>query len=510
MFGGIEPSNMKTFSAISYFDITTGKNVVKLYLELPGDTAIPGSVFGLGVDVGICTVGGVIIRKKQSTSYAEDEFDGELFADIAAGSIPSEGYIIDENVEANKHYTYTAFVYSGQGVFNHEPSTAGVDVSNQTYLYGYDIDLSDENPNTRVSYPADVMNYGSSPGVANWNLVIGEKFMPEPCMLTYGGLSIYRLDPNDYTKILQGGDSGVADTRFEGNAMMEWPKIYTKRWTTTDSDGNEIYHFRCSDAAPDNSWVCFYNTMYTAIYPCSLVDSKFRSLSGQTIYKYNSAWSERRDSTYVTNNGSNWSEHDIRARLLINDLLTLICCSTDLKTNYGTGSTITTSGAYNTDGLFNNNGKVFGMEGLWNMPIVCGNISATSGLEDLGSGSAKDYFYIDFSVDSSDYGKAIVRVDGNYTVDYGDNDETGNEYATKSLCGDYGRLCAPYKAKDDGLTGSSSKYDCSLFKYSLDKNLEKTFSVDVLIGHDDPYSIYAVNSVSNNTVTAYHMLTYIT
>ena len=34
------------------------------------------------------------------------------------------------------------------------------------------------------------------------------------------------LNPNDYTKKVNGSASKVADTSFGGNAMMEWPKIY--------------------------------------------------------------------------------------------------------------------------------------------------------------------------------------------------------------------------------------------------------------------------------------------
>ena len=37
---------------------------------------------------------------------------------------------------------------------------------------------------------------------------------------------------------------------YKRQAMMEWPKIYTKRW-----EENGIYHFRCSDTPQDLSLI---------------------------------------------------------------------------------------------------------------------------------------------------------------------------------------------------------------------------------------------------------------
>ena len=45
-------------------------------------------------------------------------------------------------------------------------------------------------------------------------------FMPKPCMLKSNGKVDYYLDPNDYTKKLNGTASDISNPNYDGNAMM--------------------------------------------------------------------------------------------------------------------------------------------------------------------------------------------------------------------------------------------------------------------------------------------------
>lgn len=47
-------------------------------------------------------------------------------------------------------------------------------------------------------------------------------------MLKSNGKVDYYLNPNDYTKKLDGTTSDIANPNYDGNAMMEWPKIWFK------------------------------------------------------------------------------------------------------------------------------------------------------------------------------------------------------------------------------------------------------------------------------------------
>ena len=364
----IIPGNMQKFTAESVH--VSGQPQVKLTATLPA------SVTG-------CTIAGAVIRRS-TTGYPVNESDGSQVANIT-----SSGTYYDTNVEAGIIYYYAAFPYSTDGVYNTNnvsANQASCEVSSYEYLFGYDLVKSTSNPSGRVTYPSDVdnanftpakMNFGGSFNYGSWNFEPGEMFMPRPCMLTYAGVVDHYLNPNDYTKKIDGTASSVANTSFGGNAMMEWPKIYTKRW-----EENGVYHFRCSDIPQDDTWDCWCNYdrndneidhFYTPIYFGSNVSSKLRSISGQNNMVSQTATTEI---NYAKANGSDWYTEVLADRLLIQDLLVMMGKSTDCQTVFGSGrsnaSSAAKTGTMDTKGMFwgsnnavNEGVKVFGMEHLW-------------------------------------------------------------------------------------------------------------------------------------------------
>ena len=367
-FGGIEPSNMQNFTAA-----IEGEHV-KITAQLPADTVINGQT--------LCTVEGAVIRRN-TTDYPKDEFDGEEVAIIKTSTT-----FVDSETSATGTYYYAAFPFTTQGVYNrNKANRTSVTPKKRDYLFGYDLVKSTSSPSGRVSYPDDVdnanftpakMNFGGSFSYGDWNFAPGEKFMPRPCMLTYAGVVDHYLNPNNYTQKAEGGASKVADTSFGGNAMMEWPKIYTKRW-----EKGGVYHFRCSDTPQDESWECWSNYdrlnnqidhFYTPIYFGSNVSSKLRSISGQANMVNQNATTEI---NYAKANGSDWYTEVLADRLLIQDLLVMMGKSTDGQTVFGSGrssginSSAVNTGTMNSRGLFwgSKNGtdgvKVFGMEHFW-------------------------------------------------------------------------------------------------------------------------------------------------
>ena len=266
-------------------------------------------------------------------------------------------------------------------------TTVNVTATFREYLYGFDLTIADSNPATRVIYPSDVensgfakavMNFGGAFSYGSWPSTPGEKFMPRPCMLRFNGTVDYYLNPNDYTKKADGTTSDVANMNYGGNAMMEWPKIYVKRW-----ESNGVYHFRCSDMKVDSDYECWSNYdknnkeiphFYTPIFFGSKDGSnRLRSISGQSNFVSNTAQTEV---TYAKNNGADiWYTEVLSDRELVNDLLTMMFKSTDLQATAGYGvcsaSAAIAPGSMNTKGLFWGAGdktsgvKVFGMENWW-------------------------------------------------------------------------------------------------------------------------------------------------
>lgn len=357
-----EPEPMEEFSAKSVYVSSSDTVKVEITAKLPDGVA------------------GAVIRKS-TTGYPTSETDGDALTTITADTVYT-----DTNVTVGTTYYYSAFPYTSTGAYNRsEANRTSVTPKKRDYLFGYDLVKSTSSPSGRVSYPDDVdnanftpakMNFGGSFSYGDWNFAPGEKFMPRPCMLTFAGVVDHYLNPNDYTQKAEGGASKVADTSFGGNAMMEWPKIYTKRW-----EEGGVYHFRCSDTPQDESWECWSNYdrlnnqidhFYTPIYFGSNVSSKLRSISGQANMVNQNATTEI---NYAKANGSDWYTEVLADRLLIQDLLVMMGKSTDGQTVYGKGRCDTNSavntGTMNSRGMFwgSNNGtdgvKVFGMEHFW-------------------------------------------------------------------------------------------------------------------------------------------------
>ena len=360
-----EPEPMKVFSAKSVYVSDTNKAQVEITAKFPSGVA------------------GAIIRRS-TTGYPTNETDGELFRDITA-----DGTYTDNNVTVGVMYYYSAFPYSSTGAYNRsEANRTSVTPKKRDYLFGYDLVTTTTSPTGRVTYPADVDNAAFTPAAMNfstgvfnyggWNFDPGEKFMPRPCMLTYAGVVDQYLNPDDYTKTVSGPASKVADTSFGGNAMMEWPKIYTKRW-----EENGIYHFRCSDTPQDDDWDCWCNYdrqnnqidhFYTPIYFGSLVSGKMRSISGQSNSVSTNAANEI---SYAKANGADWYTEVLADRLLLQDLLVMMARSTECQTAFGYGRCLSSNsnaigqGTMNTKGMFwgsndqTSGVKVFGMENVW-------------------------------------------------------------------------------------------------------------------------------------------------
>lgn len=329
---------------------------------------------------------GAMIRKS-TIGYPTRETDGELLTTIETNGEFFEFSTTDKDVKVGVVYYYSAFPYTSTGAYNRsEANRASATPRKGNYLFGYDLVISTSSPTGRVTYPSDVDNAAFTPAAMNfgtgkfdyggWAFNPGEKFMPRPCMLTYGGVVDHYLLSSDYTKKANGYSSMVADTSFGGNAMMEWPKIYTKRWSA-----NDVYHFRCSDALQDDTWDCWcnydrnnkqINHFYTPIYFGSLVSGKLRSISGAANSVNTTAANEI---AYAKANGNDWYTEVLADRLLLQDLLVMMARSTDCQTAFGYGrcssSNSIAPGTMDNKGMFwgsndkTSGVKVFGMENVW-------------------------------------------------------------------------------------------------------------------------------------------------
>ena len=376
-------------SIVGVYDIELGK--YKLKWEEPADTIINGQV--------ACIVDKVIIRRKLG-SVPANETDGDLVVEVKRNEFGmyKNDFYVDTALTANTDdvYYYKAFPMSTTGFYNISTLNETVGIKCKDYnLYGFKLDQNESDPASMITYLPDCdnaiyksahMNYSTDAfDYGDWGNAWFIKKL-KPCMLKYDGTVDYELNPNDYTKKLDGTDSDVANASYGGNAMVGIPKVY---WKIVDNGDNTANIYIC-DKKLDDDFHCWSHIdnngneidyCYMPIYIGSLVSSKLRSLSGKTPINSQSGTSEI---AYAKANNLTsdtiWYTEVFSDRMLINLLLLLIGKSTDTQTVFGNGrgynngdymSSNIVSGTMDNKGLFyGTNGtekgvKVFGIEHWW-------------------------------------------------------------------------------------------------------------------------------------------------
>lgn len=165
-------------------------------------------------------------------------------------------------------------------------------------IYGFSIDQTISDPSISVSYIKGCDNEYYAPSFMNfakdaydWGDWKDAFFIGKPCMLKSNGQVDYYLDPNDYTKKMDGTDSDVSNMDYDGNTMVEFPPIYIKR----EQVGKTINVY-ISNVKADNdfeAWNCkredgTYNEhWYFAAYGISSRKGLLRSMSDTSP---NSSW----------------------------------------------------------------------------------------------------------------------------------------------------------------------------------------------------------------------------
>lgn len=329
---------------------------------------------------------------KSTTHHPTTYTDGTRIKWSSATTDHTSFTFSDNDVVLGETYYYSAFVRpedsTDEKYIAIEGNRCKATVSQYTYLYGFDIDLSDSNPDTRVSYPDDVYNAHFTPVTLgfttkqiDWRFIVRDMihFMPKPCLLSTDGTVKCYLNPNDYSKDVDGNAADITSGAY--NVMMEWPKIYTHREVV---DG--VYKFRCSDYKIDEDWECWSNYnindelvdhFYTPVYNGCTISSKLCSVSGKSTsdITVSTTFSNLLSRAESISTDKRWSLDTLSDTLLIQDLLVMMAKTTDLRSAYGygvcNGSTKIATGTMNTKGLFwgstntTDGVKVFGMENWW-------------------------------------------------------------------------------------------------------------------------------------------------
>ena len=462
---GIAPDNMKRFAC------QAGDRCVKITLTWPDDTKVENPETHAAQT--ISTVRGVKVVMKAGSDPIENENDGILLFDSTAKSQYSTTPYVVENLTNDQPYTFAAFPYSDQGTVNRNPLNQKTIVPKSYILLGFKIDKNDSNPATRVHYtegaegltPAHVnlstgaFDYGS---FANFWFVTENK----PYMVKSDGTADYELDPNDYTKKLDGTASDVSNLSYDGNAMAKIPLVYLKQWEDSNYEYcnicniqlNEDYkayaHMRSDGTIMDYIWLsCFESAMNS---------SKARSIKGLTPMVSQTGTNEI---TYSRANGSLWYARSWSQRNLINMLLILMSRSDNFQASFGYGyytGGSSSSPNYLATGYGSAKGqfygtnatrdvvKVFHIENWW------GNIwERIAGLMYV-SGTIRTKMYPTYNTDGSGYTNTGVSMSG-----------TNGGYVSTTKMTENGRLPVVCSGSDSTYTCDGGWYNASQVDYAF-------------------------------------------
>ena len=268
---------------------------------------------------------------------------------------------------------------------------------NKGYVkYAFHIDGSKSNPSEMVTYLEDAI--GATP--AKMNYATGQFeygswgdafFQPRPVILAQSGYVMKYLDPNDFTKDVDGNTVAIDGGLVGANVMIEFPKIWLRLVPDYGDDTSATIYIaskKLDDYYKDYAYIDFNGVhkehFYMPAYNGSLINGVMRSLSDQQASKTKTG---QQEIDYCKANGDGWYTEDAGEIMLINFLLILMGKSTDTQTVYGqglhTGGTEAINdgfrtGVHNDKGMFygTNSGtiasgsygnavKVFGIENYW-------------------------------------------------------------------------------------------------------------------------------------------------
>lgn len=227
-------------------------------------------------------------------------------------------------------------------------------------IYGVKIDTNNSNPETALTYTD--MSTGFTPAFCNngnWQMGSWENKFPydqiKPCLLKNGVVNYY-LNPNDYTKKIDGSVADITSGN-DGDVMIEFPKIYWEFETI----GTDLY-VRYSDVQIDSEYKCLAHTVGTTIkdkiyisaYRGFSTGGKLRSLSGKTPTGTQTIGQFR---TLAQANGSGYQQMCYYPLLMLQVLAIIMGKNRDSQTQLGRGfvdgnSAATATGQTNSKGMF--------------------------------------------------------------------------------------------------------------------------------------------------------------
>lgn len=439
------------------------------------------------IDSALSTTSENPVQNKVITNALDEKVDK-----VSGKGLSTEDYTTSEKTKlatiesaANKTIVDSELSGISENPVQNKVITAAL-INNPIKRFGFRIDQNNSDPNTCVEYLYDAV--GMTPAYMDFTNSVFEYgswqnvwFIKDayPVALKFDGTEDYKLDPNNYTKKIDGTPSDIYDSAYKGNFMMAFPRVWFKRYEVGGYNYIEVSNvqldedFKAWAHIDENGDLKDY--IYIPLFKGAVIDGKLRSIAGVTPSGFTTAQQEIAAASAC---GNGWQIWDWLSREMLSDLLVLISKSIDSQVKFGKGqesgydqSDTQTYGKLSTGSLvdkglffgYNNSiseVKVFGIEGFWGnrfdsilgLLLVDGvwktKFSPPYNLTGSGYTTHGDFVCPDAgwvtAAQTSEYGSIPKSVGGSASTYYADY-----FYATKtgtrvSLCGGscgYGSLC---------------------------------------------------------------------
>ena len=232
-----------------------------------------------------------------------------------------------------------------------------------TVIYGVQIDTTNSNPSTAITYTDDAVGFTPARG-NNGNYQRGtiEDFFPfnqiKPCLLKNGAVVGY-LDPTNFAKF-EGGDAADITSGDAGDVMIEIPRFYYKiarvgnyvqvKISNKKLTGYTDYAFSYKGSVKEKFYIGAYLGYVDA-------DSKLRSLSGKVVTGSKTIGAFR---TAAQANGSGYEQLSFNKLTALQVLYVLQFCGLNSQAALGQG--YTNASAYRDTGATDTKGMTYGTD----------------------------------------------------------------------------------------------------------------------------------------------------
>ena len=337
--GGLAPSNLLSLS------VEPGDQKLYVKFVAPGDTLVENPQTNAAQT--ICTVKGVRIIIKEGVSAIANETDGTIITNIEGDDMATYKTSAYEIVGLTNgsYYTVAVMPYSDYGVFNRNTANQYAAMPSEVLVYGFNQNFSNKDPESTITYTDANATYTpfslNSDGTMNLGSWGDFELLRKnlPYMVRADGTADYQLNPDDYTKKLDGTASDVGNASYAGGAFSWIEKIYMKE--TYASDGNSRHvQFAFSNQDPRTldfepiGFVKGGQELEGVWLPMFYMDANGKTISGTQPVHSKTADQER---SIIQNFSANAVHLGGGLLNVLRDLMYMFAKSTDTQTHFGEG-----------------------------------------------------------------------------------------------------------------------------------------------------------------------------